>query len=270
VSQPSSTAAAACDPAPGEVAIRLAGVSKTFKVLHQSPFLMHTVLRNLFGRRHQEPLVALENVSFEIRRGESVVFVGRNGAGKSTLLGLIAGTSVPSAGTVSVHGRIGALLELGTGFHPDLTGRENIFLNASLNGLSNDQIDERYDRIVAFSELADFMDVAISRYSSGMFLRLAFAVAVHLDPEIMIVDEALAVGDQQFQKKCKQRVRELLDEGRSLLFVSHQAAEALQLCRRAIWLEQGRVMRDGPAAEVLAAYEASLEKGTPPALRGAG
>ena len=267
---PPSPAAARRELAVDDVVIRLVGVGKTFRVLHQTPFLMHTMLRNIFGRRHREQLVALEKVSFEIRRGESVVFVGRNGAGKSTLLGLIAGTAAPSAGTVSVHGRIGALLELGAGFHPDLTGRENIFLNASLNGLSNDEIDERYDRIVAFSELADFMDVAISRYSSGMFLRLAFSVAIHLDPEIMIVDEALAVGDQQFKKKCKQRVRELLDEGRSLLFVSHQVEDALQLCRRAIWLDQGRVMQDGPAADVLAAYEAALEKGSPAVLRGAG
>lgn len=253
------TPSAPPDPGPADVIVRLEGVGKTFKVLHQTPFLMHSVLRSVFGRRHQEPLVALDDVSFEIRRGESVVFVGRNGAGKSTLLSLIVGTSIPTAGTVSVKGRIGALLELGAGFHTDLTGRENIFLNASLNGLSNDEIEERYDRIVAFSELADFMDVSVAKFSSGMFVRLAFAVAVHLDPEIMIVDEALAVGDQQFQKKCKRRVRELLDEGRSLLFVSHRAEEALQMCRRSIWLEKGRVMRDGPTAEVLAAYEADLE-----------
>lgn len=226
---------------------------------------MHTMLRSLFGRGHQERLVALRDVTFEVRRGETVVLVGRNGAGKSTLLSLIAGTSVPTAGTVRVRGRIGALLELGAGFHPLLTGRENIYLNASLHGLANSEIDERYERIVAFSELADYMDVAIAGYSSGMFLRLAFSVAVHLDPEIMIVDEALAVGDQQFQKKCKRRVRELIDEGRTLLFVSHQAKEALQLCRRAIWLEQGRVVRDGPAAVVLQAYEASLESTLMPA-----
>jgi ABC-2 type transport system ATP-binding protein len=256
------------EPVPGEVAIRLQGVGKRFSVLHQAPFLVHRVLHTLFGRAHQETLIALEGVSFEIRRGESVAFVGRNGAGKSTLLGLIAGTSSPSSGTVSVNGRIGALLELGAGFHPDLTGRENVFLNASLNGLSNDEIEARYEQIVAFSELANVMDVAISRYSSGMFLRLAFAVAIHLDPQIMIVDEALAVGDQQFQKKCKQRVRELLDDGRTLLFVSHREEEALQLCRRAIWLEQGRIMQDGPVTQVFAAYDASLESAVQPVIRG--
>lgn len=258
----SSVSAASSAIVPDGISIRLAGVGKTFKVIRQKPFLLHTVWRNMFGRRQHEQLVALQNVSFTVRRGESIVFVGRNGAGKSTLLSLIARTSVPTVGTVSVTGRIGALLELGAGFHPDLTGRENVFLNASLNGLTNDQIEERFDSIVAFSELVDYMDVAMSNYSSGMFLRLAFSVAIHLDPEIMIVDEALAVGDQQFQKKCKKRVQELLAQGRSLLFVSHQAADAIQMCRRAIWLEQGRVMHDGAVEEVLAAYDSFLELGT--------
>jgi len=244
--------------------IRVEGVSKDFSIVKQKPFLVHSLVRRLFGLPARAELCrALADVSFEVRRGEAVALVGRNGAGKSTLLSLIVGTILPTRGSIRADGSIGALLELGVGFHPHLTGRENVYLNASLHGFSNAMIDTIYDAIVAFSELGEFMDAPLATYSSGMHLRLGFAVAVHLDPDIIIVDEALAVGDQQFREKCTARVSEMIAAGKTLLFVSHNAGESSQLCNRAIWLEHGRLVMDGAPGEVMERYVEFLHGGAP-------
>lgn len=213
---------------------------------------------------------ALQDVSFEVAAGETVGLVGPNGVGKSTVLKLVAGIIEPTSGEVEVHGRVGALLELGAGFHPDLTGRENIYLNASVLGLSRSEIHRRLDAIVAFAELERFIDVPVKHYSSGMYLRLGFAVAVHTDPEILLIDELLAVGDAAFQRKCLERIDHLRREGVTLLFVSHDSAAVRKLCSRAIWLESGCLMRDGPTDVVVQRYTAhswSAEEGR---LRAAG
>jgi len=249
----------------GSPAIVVEGITKEFHLVKQRSFLVHSLARRLFSIR-QQPAVcrALTDVSFAVNPGESVAIVGRNGAGKSTLLSLIVGTSLPSSGAIRVNGRVGALLELGVGFHRRLTGRENVYLNASLHGLSNDEIDDRYERIVAFSELAEYMDAPLATYSSGMTLRLGFSVAANLDPDILIVDEALAVGDQKFQQKCTAKVEEMIAAGKTLLFVSHSGLEVTRLCRRALWLDHGRLTLDGTPGEVLERYEAFLRTPVPP------
>jgi ABC-type polysaccharide/polyol phosphate transport system ATPase subunit len=237
-------------------AVEFTGVGKHYRIRLQKSYLLNDAVRTLFRRRQRiEVFHALREVSFTVPRGQAVSFIGGNGAGKSTILGLVVGTVFPSAGTVRVRGRIGALLELGAGFHPDLTGRENIYLNASLLGMQREEVDERVGRIVEFSELKDFMDAPLRTYSSGMQVRLGFSVAVHLDPEILIMDEVLAVGDQHFQHKCIRRVREFREMGRTLLFVSHSPESVRQICDRAIWLDQGRVRADGSLDEVLPRYE---------------
>ena len=192
---------------------------------------------------------------------ESVAVVGRNGAGKSTLLSLVAGLTQPVQGKVTVRGRTAALLELGAGFHPDLTGLESLRLNASLLGLSRGRTAEVFDSIVAFADIGDFIYEPIRTYSMGMTMRLAFAVAIHVDPDILIVDEVLAIGDQAFQEKCQEGIRRFKQEGKTLLFVSHSGPLVGQLCERAIWLERGHVLRDGPAGDVLAAYAAYSAQG---------
>jgi ABC-type polysaccharide/polyol phosphate transport system ATPase subunit len=203
----------------------------------------------------------LKQVSFRLERGESVAVVGSNGAGKSTLLSLVVGLAEPSAGRVMVNGRVAALLELGSGFHPDLTGAENLRLNASLLGLSRKRTAEVQDRIVEFSGIEEFIDQPLRTYSSGMVMRLAFSVAIQIDPDILIIDEVLAVGDQNFQAKCFDKIAELKGAGKTLLFVSHSSVLVQQLCERALWLQHGEVMMDGAAAEVIQAYA----RGTPPA-----
>ena len=204
--------------------------------------------------KKRELFQALKQVSFRLERGESMAVVGSNGAGKSTLLSLVAGLSQPSEGGVTVNGRVAALLELGSGFHPDLTGAENLRLNASLLGLSRKRTASMQDSIVEFSGIEDFIDQPLRTYSSGMVMRLAFSVAVHIDPDILIIDEVLAVGDQNFQVKCFDKIAELKSTGKTLLFVSHASAVVQQLCERALWLQQGQVMMDGAAAEVIEAY----------------
>jgi ABC-type polysaccharide/polyol phosphate transport system ATPase subunit len=196
-------------------------------------------------QRAAEPFWALRDVSFELGAGESLAIIGPNGAGKSTLLSIIVGVTSPTSGTVQRSGRVGALLELGSGFHPDLTGRENIQLNASLMGLSRRQVRERIDSIVEFSGLSHFIDEPVRTYSSGMMARLGFSVAVHLDPDILILDEVLAVGDQNFRKKCEDKIAEFARQRKTLLFVSHGLDTVLATCHRAIWLDRGRVRMDG-------------------------
>jgi lipopolysaccharide transport system ATP-binding protein len=198
---------------------------------------------------------ALQDVSFEVRRGEAVGIVGRNGAGKSTLLQLIAGTLQPTSGTIAVRGRVAALLELGAGFNPEFTGRENVFLSGAVLGLRRAEMEERFDAVAAFADIGDFIDQPVKTYSSGMMMRLAFAVNTCVDPEILIVDEALSVGDAPFQAKCFRRLRQLIDGGVSLLFVSHDLGTVRSICSRALWLKQGRSEMWGEAKEVAREYE---------------
>jgi lipopolysaccharide transport system ATP-binding protein len=197
---------------------------------------------------------ALQDVSFEVRRGEVIGIVGRNGAGKSTLLKILSRITEPTAGRFGLVGRVGSLLEVGTGFHPELTGRENVFLNGTILGMSRAEVRKQLDEIVAFAEVEDFLDTPVKRYSSGMQMRLGFAVAAHLQPEILLVDEVLAVGDAQFQKKCLGKMEAVATEGRTVLFVSHNAPAVVGLCDRALWLSEGRVRRTGPARAVLTEY----------------
>lgn len=240
-----------------DLAISLKNVGKEYVLQKQKPYLVWDVFRRMMrANAVREKFWAVRGVTLDIRSGESVAFIGRNGAGKSTLLGLICGAIAPSTGSVTLNGRLGTLLELGAGFHPDLTGRENIYLNASLLGLGKAEIEDQFHRIVEFSELAEFIDVPLRNYSSGMQVRLGFAVAVHIDPEILIMDEALAVGDAAFQEKCLARVAEFKQRGKTILFVSHSAGQVQAVCKRVVWLEHGRVKADGPADQVLAEYAA--------------
>lgn len=198
--------------------------------------------------------MALKGVSFDIRRGEAVALIGGNGAGKSTMLKLIAGVMQPTGGSVSIHGSIAPLIELSAGFDPDLTGRENIFLNGALLGHKHKYMQEHYQSIVDFAELEPFIDIPVRSYSSGMIARLGFSIATTVDADIVVVDEVLAVGDYSFQQKCYRRMEEMLGKGKTLLFVSHEAKQVKKLCDRAVWLDHGLLMRDGPAAEVCDAY----------------
>jgi lipopolysaccharide transport system ATP-binding protein len=201
---------------------------------------------------------ALKDVSFDVNRGEVVGIIGRNGAGKSTLLKIFSRITEPTAGEVDLRGRVGSLLEVGTGFHPELTGRENIFLNGSILGMKRAEISRQFDAIVDFAEVEKFLDTPVKHYSSGMYTRLAFAVAAHLEPEILIIDEVLAVGDAAFQKKCLGKMGEVARGGRTVLFVSHQMAMVETLCTRAILLEQGRVAMSGGTSEVVRSYLTAL------------
>jgi homopolymeric O-antigen transport system ATP-binding protein len=201
---------------------------------------------------------ALKDVSFKIDAGEVVAIIGRNGAGKSTLLKVLSRIIEPTEGFAELHGRVGSLLEVGTGFHPQLTGRENIYLNGAILGMRRREIARKFDEIVAFAETEQFLDTAVKYYSSGMFMRLGFAVAAHLDPEILLVDEVLAVGDLAFQRKCLAKIKDVAREGRTVLFVSHQMNSVRTLCDRAIWLEAGQIKQSGPMPEVTNAYEASF------------
>jgi lipopolysaccharide transport system ATP-binding protein len=202
----------------------------------------------------QVDLWALRGVSFEIKQGEIVGIVGRNGAGKSTLLKILSRITVPTEGRIRIEGRIASLLEVGTGFHQELTGRENIFLNGAILGMTRAEIIRKFDEIVAFSEIEEFLDTPVKRYSSGMYVRLAFAVAAHLDPEILIVDEVLAVGDAAFQRKCIGKMGSFAQSGKTVLFVSHNMEAVRTLCQRGVWLKDGRLHKDGRAEEIVEAY----------------
>jgi lipopolysaccharide transport system ATP-binding protein len=205
--------------------------------------------------RAQEEFWALKDVSFEVRQGDRIGIIGRNGAGKSTLLKILSRITEPSAGKVRIKGRVASLLEVGTGFHPELTGRENIFLNGAILGMSRTEIKKKFDEIVAFAEIEKFLDTPVKRYSSGMYVRLAFAVAAHLEPEILVVDEVLAVGDAQFQKKCLDKMEDVsAKEGRTVLFVSHNLFSIVQLCDLCIFLKNGQIASFGNSAEVVKAY----------------
>src|SRR4051812_16833228 len=197
---------------------------------------------------------ALKNVSFEVKAGETVGIIGRNGAGKSTMLKILARITPPTSGRGETHGRVGSLLEVGTGFHPELTGRENIMLSAAIMGMSRADVQKRFDEIVEFADLAKFLETPVKRYSSGMYMRLAFSVAAHLEPEILLVDEVLAVGDAAFQKKCLGRMEELGGSGRTVLFVSHSMPSVVRLCPRVVLMEGGEATADGDASTVIEEY----------------
>ncbi len=240
-------------------------VSKCFQIGEYN----HTMLREalmgtftgLWGRKRKSPrevIWALRNVSLEVEPGELVGLIGRNGAGKSTLLRVLSKITYPTTGQVEVNGRVGSLLEVGTGFHAELTGRENIYLNGSILGMRKREIDATMDQIVEFADIGEFLDTPIKRYSSGMRMRLGFSVAAHLSTEVLLVDEVLAVGDVAFQKKCLGTMRELGDGGRTLLFVSHDLAAVEHLCQRTIWIDGGEVKQDGKTKDVIRAYLSSF------------
>ena len=229
-------------------------VSKIF-YRHGDRLLLRNRLQQLFSGRRPESFAAVKNVSFTIRRGESMAIVGPNGAGKSTLLSLVAGLSKVDAGSIAVNGRVAALLELGSGFHPDLTGAENVKLNAALLGLTRKRTGELFDQIIEFSGIAqEFIDEPLRTYSTGMAMRLAFSVAINMDPDVLLVDEVLAVGDSAFQEKCTQKIHEFRNSGKSLLCVSHAPGMVQQLCDHAIWLDHGELVMTGGITEVLEAY----------------
>ena len=233
--------------------IEFQNVSKSFH-LHAGRKLAREHVTYFFRNRKAGRFFALKNVNFRLDSGESLAVVGSNGAGKSTLLSLVAGLAQPDEGTVSVNGRVAALLELGAGFHPDLTGAENVRLNALLLGLSRNRTQELFDEIVEFSGIADFISEPLRTYSTGMVMRLAFSVAINVELDILLVDEVLAVGDAAFQQKCFDRVRRLRRSGKTLLCVSHASGMVQELCDRALWLEHGRVVMSGPVLEVTDAY----------------
>ena len=235
-------------------AIAFASVSKTFPMNAQR-LLARGYLSRFLKRAEKQRFVALRNITFRIPPGQTVGVVGSNGAGKSTLLSLVAGLCPPDEGTVTVHGRVAPLLQLGSGFHPDLTGAENLQLNAALLGLSAKKTAESYERIVEFAGIGPFIDQPLRTYSSGMSMRLAFSIAIHVEPDILIIDEVLAVGDQAFQAKCMDKILEFKEQGKTLLFVSHSTGAVQKLCERALWLDHGALLMDGEAAEVAAAYE---------------
>ncbi|MCU0309563.1 MAG: polysaccharide ABC transporter ATP-binding protein [Acidimicrobiales bacterium] len=252
-----------------DVAIRVEGLGKAYTIRHQTND--HVTLAQValerakhpFRRNEREDFWALRDVSFEVKQGEVLGVIGRNGAGKSTLLKLLTRITGPTAGRIDLWGRVGSLLEVGTGFHPELTGRENVYLNGSILGMSRKEIDRQFDAIVDFAGVEKFLDTPVKRYSSGMYVRLAFAVAAHLETEILLVDEVLAVGDQEFQKKCLGKMHDVAVDGRTVLFVSHQLASITQLCDRAILLMDGALAFDGAVIEAADAYIGSIRTDRP-------
>jgi ABC-type polysaccharide/polyol phosphate transport system ATPase subunit len=238
--------------------VELTGVSKSFRHGAGARLLRGHIQQWLRGRSGSR-FFALRDVSFRLEAGESMAVVGRNGAGKSTLLSLIAGLAKPDSGRVRVDGRVAALLELGSGFHVDLTGLENLRLNASLLGLSRRRTEEASAAIAEFADIGDFLREPLRTYSTGMIMRLAFAIAIHVDPDILIVDEVLAVGDQAFQSKCFDRIRQFRAEGKTLLFVSHASKIVREICSRGLWLDHGRVVMEGGAGEVIEAYTEAVD-----------
>ncbi|HTR38364.1 MAG TPA: ABC transporter ATP-binding protein [Bryobacteraceae bacterium] len=234
--------------------IEFQNVSKRFRHTTGRQLLRTHILR-WFGPAHHRTFDALRAVSFRMEEGESLAIVGANGAGKSTLLSLTAGLIKPDQGRVTVKGRVAALLDLGAGFHPDLTGAENLVLNAALLGLSRRRTKELFEQIVEFSGIRDSIDDPLRTYSNGMVMRLAFSVAIQADPDILLIDEVMAVGDTRFQEKCREALAAFRRAGKSLLFVSHSAPAVREMCRRALWIDQGALMMDGDVDAVLEAYE---------------
>jgi len=252
-----------------DLAIRVEALSKRY-VLGQGAreLALRNVLGNflkrpwsIFRRPAREQVWALKDVSLEVREGEVVGLIGRNGAGKTTLLKVLSRITRPTSGHAEVRGRVGSLLEVGTGFHPELTGRENVFLSGAILGMSKSEIERKFDEIVAFAEVEPFIATPLKHYSTGMQMRLAFAVAAHLEPEILLVDEVLAVGDAAFQKKCLGKMSDVPHGGRTIVFVSHQMNQIRRLCEKAFWIDGGSIRQAGPMAQVVGAYEAAMSAG---------
>jgi len=248
------------DTAPRPEVARIDGVSKRFTIRKDSSIKERIVTLGRAGRRHKQDFWALRDVTLDIFAGETIGLIGHNGSGKSTLLKVIGGIIQPTTGTVEERGRLAALLELGAGFHPDLTGRENVFLNASVLGLSREETEARFDEIVAFAAIGDFIDTQVKFYSSGMYVRLAFAVAVHTDPDVLLVDEVLAVGDEAFQRKCMDRIRDFQRQGRTIILVSHALDQVVDLCSRCVLLDKGHVLYDGEPTVAVARFRDLLEE----------
>ncbi len=244
---------------------RIGGQQVAYKTLRESlvaatqaPFKWLQAWARGEKRRDERLFWALDDVSFEVRHGEAIGIIGRNGAGKSTLLKILSRITKPTQGRVELFGRVGSLLEVGTGFHPELTGRENIYLNGAILGMGRGEIERKFDEIVDFAEVEKFLDTPVKFYSSGMYVRLAFAVAAHLEPEILIVDEVLAVGDAPFQKKCLGKMEDVAHAGRTVLFVSHNMSAIASLCNRCLLIDKGKIVRDGEAVEVTSFYQSGF------------
>lgn len=255
-----------------ETVIKIENIGKRYNIAHQQGGyislrdVLTNILKNPFnflkqkakkvaGIAKNEEFWALRNISFEVKKGEVVGVIGRNGAGKSTLLKILSQITPPTEGEIKINGRVGSLLEVGTGFHPELSGRENIFLNGAILGMTREEIAKKFDDIVAFSGVEKFLDTPVKRYSSGMYVRLAFSVAAHMEPDILIIDEVLAVGDAEFQKKCLGKMDEITKkEGRTIIFVSHNMAAIQQLCKSCIWISNGNIKEIGKTEEVVSNY----------------
>jgi homopolymeric O-antigen transport system ATP-binding protein len=240
--------------------IRFQNIVQRFRLIHERPDTLREAFAHLFRKQvSYHDFEALKGVSFVIREGETVAIIGRNGSGKSTILKIIAGVYRPTAGQVRVSGKVGALIELGAGFHADLTGRENIILNGLLLGLTRQEIQSREQKILDFAELGDFIDSPVKQYSSGMFMRLGFAVATEVDPDILLIDEILAVGDESFQHKCAARIEDFRRRGKTIIFVSHNLGAVRQLCQRALLIDGGELLADGAVEEVTTGYEQRMQ-----------
>ena len=238
------------------VVIETIHVSKRYPAHSSPPGFKEWIIKlpQRLGSGENPTFAALDSINLKITKGECVGVIGKNGAGKSTLLSLLLGTSVPTDGTVRVDGKRTPLLELGAGFHPDLTGRENIFINAVLLGLTRAQVSQRLDKIVAFSEIEPFIDMPVRTYSNGMYLRLAFSVAIHTEPEILLIDEVLAVGDESFQRKSESAILSLIQSGVTTVFVSHNLQAVQKICHRALWIHQGQIREEGDSQSVVNHY----------------
>ena len=236
--------------------INAENLSKKYTLGSRQPYSLREMLTGLFDRADDSNRVlwALRDVSFSVNEGETLGLIGHNGAGKSTLLKILSRITKPSSGTASIRGRVGSLLEVGTGFHSELSGRENIYLNGAILGMGRAEIEKKFDEIVAFSEIETFLDTPVKHYSTGMYMRLAFSVAAHLDPEVLIVDEVLAVGDVGFQRKCLRKMRDVGESGRTVIFVSHDMQSITRLCKRVIWLKDGELRSDGEARHIVGEY----------------
>lgn len=247
-----------------QIAIQTNNLGKTYQIV-SNPRTYKTFREDIANRfkmflspnlrSKQDKFCALEDINLTIWKGEAVGIIGSNGSGKSTLLKLFSRVTWPTTGSLEIHGRIGSLLEIGTGFHPELSGRENIYLSGAILGMRREEITRLFDEIVEFSGVGDFLNMPVKRYSSGMFLRLAFSIMAHLQSNILIIDEVLAVGDQVFQQKCIKKIKDLIKEGRTLIFVSHIMDALITLCHRFIWIEKGKLLMDGPSQEIIKKYQ---------------
>src|SRR3954447_8975075 len=249
-----------------EPAIAISNLNKSYRLVgtrSQFATLKSALLKRDLQLAPEASVPALKDISFVVDRGEAFGIIGRNGSGKSTMLKIISGILKPTSGTVNVHGRIAALIELGAGFHPEITGRENVYINGIMLGLSRREIDARFDRIIEFAGIGEFLDQPVKTYSSGMYVRLGFAIAVHVDPEILLIDEVLAVGDEEFSQKCVAKIQEMKYRGVTLLFVTHQLDQVRNLCDRAMWIDHGEVASVGDPMRVVDAYLQQVSSGAP-------